>query len=116
MKKLTKSIFLFLTLFFLNSSICLADSSYFIDFKKVLNKSKAGSAAQIVLKKNFESESSKFIKQENNLKKKESDIISQKKTISPEEYKKKVDDLRKKVFELQKQKKIHLIILEKKKI
>ena len=105
MKKLTKSIFLFLTLFFLNSSICLADSSYFIDFKKVLNKSKAGSAAQIVLKKNFESESSKFIKQENNLKKKESDIISQKKTITPEEYKKKVDELRKKVFELQKQKK-----------
>ena len=106
MKKITKSIFSFLTLFFLSSSIGLADNSYFIDFTKVLNKSKAGSVAQIVLKKNFESESSKFIKQENNLRKEESDIISQKKTITPEEYKKKVDSLRKKVFELQKKKKV----------
>jgi len=79
-----------------------ADNSYFIDFKKVLNTSKHGVAAQKKLQTKFESESKKYKKIEKNIKKEENEIISQKTVISPEEYKKKIEILRKKVGNLQK--------------
>ena len=81
-------------------SIANAESTYFIDFTKVLNNSKAGAEAQKNLKNKFESESNKFKKEEANLKKEEVEIISQKKDISKEEYQKKVKSLRKKVSTL----------------
>ena len=79
----------------------IADNTYFIDFSKVLNNSKAGSEAQKKLKNKFEIESKKFLNEENNLKKQESELISQKKVLSNEEYKKKLDELREKVSKLQ---------------
>jgi outer membrane protein len=100
MKKL-----IYVTLFILGYSANLfADNSYFIDFTKVLNESKAGSQAQENLKKNFASENKKFSQIEKNLKKEESDIISQRKVLSSDDYKKKVEALRKKVSDLQKNK------------
>ena len=99
-KKLICVTILFLA-FSLNS---FADNSYFIDYKKVLNTSKPGSAAQLELKNKFESESKKFKKIEEDIKKEEIKIISEKKTLSAEVYKKKVEILRKKVFDLQKNK------------
>ena len=99
-KKLICVTILFLA-FSLNS---FADNSYFIDYKKVLNTSKPGSAAQLELKNKFESESKKFKKIEEDIKKEEIKIISEKKTLSAEAYKKKVETLRKKVFDLQKNK------------
>ena len=98
-----KFITFFLFLFLLNQ-FALADNTYFIDFTKVLNQSKAGADAQQKLKKKFESESKKFSKQEENLKKLENELISQKKILSNEDYQKKVDELRKKVAKLQTEK------------
>jgi Skp family chaperone for outer membrane proteins len=99
-----KKTFLIIFLFVFNISNVFSDSSYFIDFNQILNKSKAGISAQENLKKKFENESNKFKKQEVELKKNENNLISQKKLITNEEYKKKVQSLRKKVAELQKNK------------
>ena len=41
-----KKLILLLTLFVFNFTISFADTPHFIDFNKVLNKSKAGAAAQ----------------------------------------------------------------------
>jgi len=98
-----KKLILFTSLFLFNFSNSFAGDSYFIDFSKVLNKSKAGAQAQKNLKTKFESESKKFNKKESDLKKEEIEIIAQKKTITSEEYKKKVDLLRSKVADLQKE-------------
>ena len=92
----------FTSLFFIN--VNAQDTTYFIDFKKVLNESKAGAEAQKILKKKLENEAKKFEKQEAELRKQEKEIISQKKLITNEEFKKKVEDLRKKVADLQKKK------------
>ena len=81
-----------------------AENIHFIDFKKVLNQSKAGAKAQNILKKKLDDASKKFKKQEADLRKQEQEIISQKKLITNEEFKKKVEALRKKVADLQKQK------------
>ena len=99
-----KKLILFTTLFLFYSSNSFADTSYFIDFSKVLNNSNAGAKAQSDLKKKFTSESNKFGKQEADLKKTETEIISQKKTLTKEEYQKKVESLRVKVANLQKNK------------
>jgi len=104
MKTTMKKLILFTTLFLFFISNSFADNSYFIDFTKVLNKSTAGSEAQLKLKKKFESESKKFSKQEADIRKEESEIILQKKVITSEEYKKKLETLRKKVADLQKNK------------
>ena len=100
MKKL-----IFIIIFFASYSLTsYADTTHFIDFTKVLNSSKAGSAAQQKLKKQFQAETKKFEKLEKEVRKEETNIISQKKAVSPEEYKKKVQALRKKVVEIQKNK------------
>ena len=77
-------------IFFTQIKISFADSSYYIDFSKVLNESKAGKQAQDFLKNKFESESKKFAEKEKKLRKEESEIIAQKKLINKEEYQKKV--------------------------
>jgi Skp family chaperone for outer membrane proteins len=99
-----KKLIIFTTLFLFYFSNSFADNSYFIDFSKVLNNSNAGAKAQSDLKKKFTSESNKFGKQEADLKKTETEIISQKKTLTKEEYQKKVESLRVKVANLQKNK------------
>jgi len=96
----------FITLLFLTYSLnSFADNSHFIDFTKVLNASKPGAEAQKKLKEKFSSGTKKFKKQEADLRKEESDIISQKKVLSPEDYQTKVAALRKKVADLQNKKK-----------
>ena len=96
-----KIIIIFLSLIFY-SNLALDDNSYFIDFTKVLNESKAGSEAQKKLKDKFESESKKFKSEEEKIRKEESDLISQKKVLSNEDYQKKLNDLRSKVALIQK--------------
>ena len=61
----------------------------FVDMKFVLNNSKAGKEAQIHLQKVFKGNQDKFIEEEKNLKKKESDLLAKKNILSKEEYKKK---------------------------
>lgn len=100
-----KKLFLFVTLYLLCTSNSFANDSHFIDFRKVLNSSKAGATAQKQLKLKFESETKKFKKQEQDIINEESEIIAKKKLLSPEDYKKKVEELRKKVSVLQVSKK-----------
>ena len=91
------------TLFFLN--ICNYSFSadiYFIDLKKILNKSKAGKGAQDYLKSKLEEENKKLDKEQSALKKEEKDLIGKKKLISAEEYKKNINALRKKSVDHQK--------------
>ena len=99
MKKI-KILFLFLIL------TCpfdlMADNQvYFINLKKVLNESKAGSAAQEKLVKEFENQDKKFKDESNALKKQETELINQRKTLSADEYKKKLSSLRKKNVDFQ---------------
>ena len=85
MKKL-----IFITLFFIAySQNSFADNSYFIDFSKVLNKSKPGSEVQKKLKDKFNTESKKFTKLNEGILREEAELISKKKDLSSEEYKKK---------------------------
>ena len=95
-----KFIIYFLFLFSFNQ-FALADNTYFIDFTRVLNQSKAGADAQQKLKNKFESESKKFLAEEEKIKKQENELIAQKKALSNEDYQKKIDELRKKVAKLQ---------------
>jgi len=105
MTKTMNKLILITTFFLFYFSNSFAADSYFMDFSKVLNVSKAGAEAQSNLKKKFESESNKFKKQETDLRKEETELISQKKIITNKEYQKKVEALRKKVADLQKNQK-----------
>ena len=107
-----KFLIYFLFLFYFNQFV-LADNTYFIDFTRVLNQSKAGADAQQKLKNKFESESKKFSVAEENLRKQEGDLISQKKALSNEDYQKKLEELRKKVAKLQNDKQNSLNVIAK---
>ena len=97
---------LFFFLIFLFNFTAQSNSAeiYFVDMKKILNESKAGKEAQDILRKKFNTENKKFEKEGVALKKEESDLISKKKLITPEEYKKSLSELRKKGFDYQKRK------------
>ncbi len=103
MKKINK--ILMVIFFSLLSQIIFADTPYFLDFKYILNKSTAGEKAQIYLKKKLEKGIANLNKKEKEIQEEEKKIISQKKIISAEEYKKKVTNLRSKVSLLQKERK-----------
>ena len=83
----------FLILFFSNTAF--SDTTYFIDFSKVLNQSKAGKQAQNILKKRLEDSVSKFNKEEKNLRDEEKKLITERKNLSNEDYQKKVEVLKK---------------------
>ena len=86
------------TLFFLISTYASAEQKIaYIDMKYILNNSKAGKVAQNFLKKTFKENQKKISDQQNELKKEEGDLLTQKTVLSKEEYKKKTDELRKKV-------------------
>jgi len=73
----------------------------YVDFKYVLNESKAGKEAQVYLKKKLDNGVKNLKNKEKTIQDEEKKIIKQKKVISAEEYKKKVTELRKKVSSLQ---------------
>ncbi len=81
----------------------LANDIYFVDYSKVMNESTAGKKAQDYLKSLLKNSNKKFSETAKKLKDEENKIISQKNALSKEEYKKKADALRKKVFELNKE-------------
>ena len=99
MKKI-KILFLFFILIY-PFNLMAENQVYFINLKKVLNESKAGSAAQEKLVKEFENQDKKFKNESNALKKQETELINQRKTLSADEYKKKVSALRKKNVDFQ---------------
>ena len=101
MKKM-KKIFIILALLTYQTNP-FSDVPHFIDFKYILNQSDAGKKAQKTLKQNLDNGIKKLKEKEKNLQSEEKKIIEQKKIINPDEYKKKVNELRKKVSNLQKE-------------
>ena len=81
----------------------LANDIYFVDYSKVMNESTAGKKAQDYLKNLLKSSNKKFNETAKKLKDEEKKIISQKNALSKDEYKKKADALRKRVFDLNKE-------------
>ncbi len=103
MKNFLKIIILFSFFLFTFENKLLANDIYFIDYSKVMNESTAGKKAQDYLKNLLTNSNKKFNETAKKLKNEENKIISQKNALSKEEYKKKADNLRKKVFELNKE-------------
>jgi len=81
----------------------MANDIYFIDYSRVMNESKAGKKAQDTLKKLLTSSNKKFNETAKKLKEEETTLIGQKNVLEKDDYKKKADALRKKVFELNKE-------------
>ena len=73
-----------------------------LDLTYVLNKSTAGKGAQDFLKKTFDDNIKKFSNTEKALKKEEKDLLNQKNVLSKEDYAKKMNLLRKKNLDYQK--------------
>ena len=93
-----------ITFFLLSCTYTYAEQNFaYIDMKYILNKSKAGEAAQVFLKKKFEDNQKKFNDIENNLKKTEKDLLAKKNILEASEYKKEMDKLRKNVTKYQSQ-------------
>ena len=103
MKNFTKILIVIFTTIFFFSVPLKADSPHFLNFKLILNKSDAGKKAQSFLKNKLDKGLKDLGNTQKKLQQEEKQIIQQKKIISPEEYKKKVSDLRSKVASLQKE-------------
>jgi Outer membrane protein len=100
--KSIKIIITSLVLLFIFQAQLFAEIRY-VDFKYVLNESKAGKEAQIYLKKKLDNGIKDLKAREKSIQEEEKKIIQQKKVISAEEYKKQVKALREKVSSLQTQ-------------
>jgi len=91
--------FVLLILNFYNLSF--AEETYFINMNKLLNQSKAGKEAQDFLKNKIITEDKKLKEEGKLLKKEEIDLITKKKTLPADEYKKKLNQLREKNVKFQ---------------
>ena len=100
--KLIKIILTTLFLLFSFQTSLFSEIRY-VDFKHILNESKAGKGAQIYLKKELDTGIKNLKSKEKAIQDEEKKIIQQKKLIEPEEYKKRVTQLREKVSSLQTQ-------------
>ena len=103
MYNFSKKLIFILAIFFTFNSNLNSDVPYFVDFKYILNESKAGKEAQIYLKKKLTNGIKQLKDKEKAIQKAEKKIIDQKKLLAAEEYKKKVTDLRNQVASLQKE-------------
>ena len=93
---------IFFALLILNFyNLSFAEQTYFIDMTKLLNQSKAGKEAQDFLKKKIVTGDKKLKEEGELLKKEEIDLIAKKKTLSEDEYKKILNQLREKNVKFQ---------------
>ena len=88
-------------IFFVYTSASAEQKIAYMDVNFILNNSKAGKEAQDFLKKSFTNNQKKFENEEKALKKEEEDLLAKKDVLKAEEYKDKVNNLRKKVMEYQ---------------
>ena len=103
MKTYLKQILIIFFVVLLSHSKAISNEIYFIDFGKVMNESIAGKKAQDQLKSLFKNSNKKVNATGKKLKEEETKLISQKTVLSKDDYKKKADALRKKVFNLNKE-------------
>ena len=94
-------IIFFVLLIFNFYNVSSAEETYFINMNKLLNQSKAGKEAQDFLKKKIITGDKKFKEKGELLKKEEIDLIAKKKTLSADEYKKILNQLREKNIKFQ---------------
>ena len=103
MIKYIKKILIIVFVIFISNSKAFSNEIYFVDFSKVMNESTAGKKAQDQLKNLFKNSNKKINDSGKKLKEEENKLISQKTVLSKDEYKKKAEALRKKVFNLNKE-------------
>ena len=97
---------LFLLIIFLQfNQVYAAENIVYLDIEKLIHSSKAGKIIDKEIKKNHKTNLNIFETKENELKEEESKIISQKNILNEEEFKKKIDNLKKKVINYQNEKK-----------
>ena len=95
----------FLRFFFIIFIIFYSSSSYseslivFLDMDKIMLKSKAGKSITVELEKLHKNNITTFKQKEEDLKNKETSIVSQKNVLSNEEFEKKINSLRKEANE-----------------
>jgi outer membrane protein len=82
-------------------NLSFAEETYFVDMNKLLNQSKAGKEAQDFLKNKIITRDKQLKKEGELLKKEEIDLITKKKTLSADEYKKALNQLREKNVKFQ---------------
>ena len=103
-----KKLFLLIVLGVLIQKPLFAEVPHFLDFKYILNQSDAGKKAQNFLQSKLQKGIKDLQVKEKKILEEEKKLIQQKKIISPDAYKDKVTELRKKVSSLQKERNILL--------
>ena len=90
-------------IFFSKNSLSHEKSVVYIDLNKIMRSSNAGKSITSQLEKNHKKNIAKFKKIEEELKKEETQIVSQKNVISKEEFEKKIINLRDKANNFRKE-------------
>ena len=101
--KIRSLLLLIFFIFFSKISLSHEKSVVYIDLNKIMNNSIAGKSITSQLENNHKKNISKFKNIEEELKKEESEIISQKNVITKEEFEKKIIDLRDKANKFRKE-------------
>ena len=101
--KIRSLLLLIFFIFFSKISLSHEKSIVYIDLNKIMNNSIAGKSITSQLENNHKKNISKFKNIEEELKKEEAEIISQKNVITKEEFEKKIIDLRDKANNFRKE-------------
>ena len=101
--KIRSLLLLIFFIFFSKISLSHEKSIVYIDLNKIMNNSIAGKSITSQLENNHKKNISKFKNIEEELKKDEAEIISQKNVITKEEFEKKIIDLRDKANKFRKE-------------
>ena len=115
MKHLVKIFVIFTYFFFTNISYSATELAY-INMEKIMNQSIAGKSITKALEDLHKKNINEFKKIENELKLKESEIVSQKNILQEDEYNKKINLLKEKVVKYRKERRVKAEQLNKKKI
>ena len=101
--KIKSLLLLIFFIFFSKISLSHEKTIVYIDLNKIMNNSIAGKSITSQLENNHKKNISKFKNIEEELKKEEAEIISQKNVITKEEFEKKIIDLRNKANKFRKE-------------
>ena len=101
--KIKSLLLLIFFIFFSKISLSEENKIVYIDLNKIMNNSIAGKSITSQLENNHKKNIAKFKTIEEELKKKESEIISQKNVLTKEEFEKKIIDLRDKANKFRKE-------------
>ena len=89
--------FLIISFFLFSTKVTYSENVAYIDIDFIMNNSLAGKSITNNLEKSFKGENEKLNNLENELKEKEKNLVSQKNLLKAEEFKKKVEILKKEI-------------------